>query len=86
VSAPIEITPIASRESAETKGRRYLLEGRLSVKCVTDRLILANCHGDQGDEYAVGWDKKLSDWRCTCPARGRCAHIVALSLVVGKPE
>jgi uncharacterized Zn finger protein len=81
-----EVTPISSRESAQTKGRRYLLEGRLKLKHVSDRLIVANCRGDQGDVYALGWDPDRNEWACTCPARGHCAHLVALTLVVEKAE
>jgi uncharacterized Zn finger protein len=76
---------VTARESAAVKGRRYLVEGRLRLKHVSDRLIVANCRGDQGDVYAVGWDPDRKDWHCTCPALRRCSHIVALGLVVEKP-
>jgi uncharacterized Zn finger protein len=80
-----EVVSLSSPESAKAKGRRYLIEGRLDLKHVSDRLIVANCRGDDGDVYAVGYDFEVGDWRCTCPARGRCAHIVAIALVVEKP-
>ena len=86
MSETVAVTPTSSREGAEAKGRRYLLEGRLRLASVSDRLILANCRGDAGDIYVVGWDRQRMDWRCNCPARGRCAHIVAIGLVVEKPQ
>ena len=79
------VVSLPSRESAAAKGRRYLVEGRLSLLHVSDKLIIANCHGDQGDTYTLGYDFNRKTWRCDCPARGVCAHIVALALVVEKP-
>ena len=68
-----------SRESAETKARRYLAEGRLEVVLVADDEIEATCRGD-GAAYLLGWH---GAWHCSCPARtDRCAHLVALRLVV----
>lgn len=73
------------RESAEQKGRRYLTEGRLVVLAVDRRKVEAACRGE-GDDYRVRFDPDRQAWRCSCPARGRCAHLVALRLVTRKPR
>jgi uncharacterized Zn finger protein len=74
------------RESAAVKGRRLLAEGRLTVIVAGDParpgLIVAECKGDSGTVYALGYDFRSREWRCTCPALGRCSHLVALQLVV----
>jgi uncharacterized Zn finger protein len=73
-----------TRESAEVKGRRYLAEGRLRVLEVDEHAgtALAECRGN-GALYTVVHDE--DGWRCNCPARARCAHLVALMLVTA-PE
>jgi hypothetical protein len=72
-----------ARENAEDKGKRYLTEGRLWVKRVDfthERWpILAECRG-AGETHRLGFDKR-EGWRCSCPARGQCAHLNALMLV-----
>lgn len=81
------------RENAEAKGRRLLQEGRLHLRRVDPDdgsddprfPIVATCRGDSGDRYTLGWDQDLLEWRCTCEARGRCSHLVALQLVTVKP-
>lgn len=73
------------RENAEGKGRRYLSEGRLTVELVDGRKVVASCRGAD-DIYNLGFDPRARAWRCTCPARGRCAHLVALQLVTRRPE
>ncbi len=75
------------REDAFAKGQRLLTEGRLVVRKVGDpgkpRLIVAECRGDSGSIYTLGWDPKKEEWRCTCPEmRGACSHLAALKLVV----
>lgn len=65
-------------ESAEAKGRRYLTEGRLTLRKVAAHQIDATCRGS-GDIYELGYTR--AGWSCGCPARGRCAHLVALQLV-----
>lgn len=72
------------RESAEEKGRRYILEGRLNVFSVREGFVVATCLGADGDLYRLGGGPDEKRW-CTCPAKGRCAHLVALGLVVRKP-
>lgn len=73
-------------ENIEDKGRRYISEGRLSVKRVDYEkgVIVAEVKGSDA-LYHLGFDPAKKEWRCTCPARGRCAHLVALQLVVTKP-
>lgn len=69
------------RESAEAKGRRLLAEGRLTIDRVNGDLVVATCKGDSGAEYRLGHDPTNGQWRCTCEAKGRCSHLVALQLV-----
>jgi uncharacterized Zn finger protein len=69
-------------ENAADKGRRYLTEARLTVERVERDLVVASCRGDSGETYRLGFDPARQEWRCTCPARGRCSHLVALMLVV----
>jgi hypothetical protein len=68
----------AVRENAETKGRRYVAEGRLLVERVDEHGIRASCRGG-GSVYALGHDGVA--WFCSCPALGLCAHLIALQLV-----
>jgi uncharacterized Zn finger protein len=70
------------RENAEGKGRRYLCEGRLLVRSVGPQGIRAIARGN-GDIYRVGYQR--GGWDCTCPAVGRCSHLVALQLVTVRP-
>lgn len=78
-----------SRETAQDKARRMLVEGRLIVREAgrPDKKgrITAECRGDSGDVYLLGYDPKKNEWRCTCPGRGDCSHLKALQLVCVKP-
>ena len=67
------------REGADTKGRRYLAEGRLTVTRVEGDRVHAECKG-QGAVHRLGHDAR--GWWCSCPARTTCSHLVALQLVV----
>lgn len=71
-----------SRENAESKGRRYLVEGRLSVAHYGPDKIQATCKGTE-KTHALGYER--GSWWCSCPARGRCSHLVALQLVAPRP-
>lgn len=71
-----------TRESVDVKGRRYLTEGRLRVRSVRPGVVVAECRGSDRT-YQVGWSR--GGWLCDCPARSRCAHLVALQLVVEAP-
>jgi uncharacterized Zn finger protein len=68
------------RENAAAKGRRYLTEGRVVVLRVSQGDVFARVRGD-GAIWQVGWSRNWG-WSCTCPARGRCAHLLAVGLVV----
>lgn len=77
-----------TRENAQAKGRRYLTEGRLTVRQVDQRAgVLAHVRGDSGLTYRAEWCPDWG-WSCNCPARtDQCAHLVALRLVtVVNPE
>jgi len=67
------------RESAPDKALRYLTEGRVVIRRITPRTVMAQVRGD-GEMYTVAGDP--AGWSCTCPARGRCCHQLAVGLVV----
>ena len=69
------------RESIEDKGLRYIRERRLTVERVDGDLVVARCKGGSGEEYALGFDPRAGQWRCTCPCRRTCAHLTALQMV-----
>jgi len=71
------------RESVATKGERYLVTGRLTVRIVTPQKIEAFCKGDSGHTYRLAHQDGV--WSCSCPARTRCAHLVALKRVTTRP-
>jgi hypothetical protein len=68
------------RENASEKGRRYVSEGRLVIRQLDEEggVVVADCRGD-GAIYSLGFDDR--GWWCSCEARGRCAHLIALGLV-----
>jgi uncharacterized Zn finger protein len=70
------------RENAAAKGRRLLTEGRLCVLEVNEHggTASAEVRGDSGAMYVVG--RREEGWFCSCPAKTRCGHLVALQLVV----
>lgn len=77
-----------TRESAHDKGRRYLTEGRLTIRQYSRTSgVIAMVRGDSGLMYRAEWSPELG-WRCNCLARtDQCAHLVALRLVtVVNPE
>jgi len=69
------------RENAREKGLRLLVQGRLRVTRVEGDLIVAQCRGDSGGVYFLGFDPGKKQWRCTCAARTACSHLHALWLV-----
>lgn len=69
---------MTGRENAEQRGRRLLAEGRLLVHAVGPSHVDATCRGS-GEVHHVTY--RRGGWHCTCPALGRCAHLVALMLV-----
>jgi hypothetical protein len=72
------------KENAAQKGRRYLVEARLTVTAITDGLVRATCRGS-GAVYELGWTRG-GGWRCGCPAKGLCALLALRSVVVVRPE
>jgi uncharacterized Zn finger protein len=70
------------RESAEAKGRRYLVEGRVVVEAVDPKRIVASVRGN-GAMHTVRYEP--GGWSCDCPASGRCSHLVAVGLVTVAP-
>lgn len=66
------------RENATTKAHRYLTEGRLIVTTVVGNQATATCRGD-GAIYQLEVHGDTAT--CTCPAKGRCAHLIALGHV-----
>ncbi len=71
------------------KAERLLTSGRLIVREVGNPgkpgRIVAECRGDTGAVYKLGYDPAKDEWRCTCPElRGKCSHLMALQLVVVK--
>lgn len=77
-----------AREDATAKAHRLLTEGRLIVRQVGNSgkpgFIVAECRGDSGDVYNLGYDPRgEGEWRCGCPnVTGGCSHLIALKLVV----
>lgn len=69
---------MTARETVDAKARRYLIEGRLVVEYAHGVHVRAQCRG-QGARYLVVHDP--GGWFCSCPARSRCAHLVAVQLV-----
>ncbi len=72
----------ARRENVKDKGKRLLVSGRLRVVKVDGQLIVAECRGDSGAVYSLGYDPRMKQWRCTCAARTACSHMHALWAVV----
>jgi hypothetical protein len=72
-----------TREGVEAKARRYVSEGRLNITRVRMDSIAATCRGSDAF-YWLGWEE--GGWWCSCPARARCSHLVALQLVTVRPE
>ncbi|MCU1614707.1 MAG: hypothetical protein JWO98_2247 [Frankiales bacterium] len=71
-----------TRESAHDKGRRYLVEGRLTIRQFNRQHgVIAMVRGDNALVYRAEWQPDLG-WSCNCPARSdQCAHLVALRLI-----
>jgi len=71
-----------TRESVADKAVRLLREGRLTVLYRDGDRVTAVCHGDSGTYHLGHSPDRPGVWSCSCPAVGRCAHTVALMLVV----
>jgi hypothetical protein len=68
-----------TREPADAKGRRYLVEGRVIISTAGPGHVDAAVRGD-GAVWHVSY--RRGGWLCDCPARSRCAHLLAVGLVV----
>ena len=84
-SAPIALMKFEEwvslkKEPKRVKAIRLLVTGRLRVWHVSHDLIQADCRGDSGEIYTLGWRDGL--WSCSCPARTDCSHLGALWCVV----
>ena len=55
------------REDAQTKARRLVSEGRVTIRRIGDDLIVAHVQGDQAEVYVVTWDP--DGWPCGCSAQ-----------------
>jgi uncharacterized Zn finger protein len=71
-------------ENAHDKGRRLLVEGRVVIRHVGEHHIVAHVRGDSAEVYVVAGASR--GWSCSCPALGRCSHLVAVQLVTLTPR
>lgn len=67
-----------ARETVDGKARRLLAEGRVLISDGGRKRVLASVAGESA-VYVVAYS--AGSWWCSCPARGRCAHRVAVELV-----
>lgn len=72
---------VGTRESAQAKALRLLVEGRVAIRSVhmDEAVIHAYVRGDSGRTRFVRYH--VGRWSCPCPARGDCSHIKAVQLV-----
>ncbi len=75
---------IGSREDAERRSVRLLATGRVMIRRLDDRGLLAHVRGDSGQVRTVIYG--FCRWTCDCPARSRCAHVRAVQKVVAVPQ
>ena len=71
------------RENYRTKGRRYLIEGRVLLHEVTLQGGVSATVRGESDLYKVTCTPQ-GYWSCPCYAKGRCSHVEAVSLVVAR--
>jgi hypothetical protein len=69
-------------ETAHDKARRYLGDGRLTIRAFSRAGVVAFVVGeDSGLTYRAEWSPDLG-WRCNCVSREQlCAHVIALRLI-----
>lgn len=72
-----------NRENAATKGKRYLVEGRLMILHVGPSRVIARCRGT-GVVHDLGFLN--GRYFCSCAARSTCSHLHALQSVVSIAE
>jgi len=69
------------RESAFTKARRLLAEGRITIRRADDRTLTAEVRGDSAHVYHTGFER---EWYCSCAHAApstKCSHVLALMLI-----
>ena len=67
-----------SRESAKTKAKRYLIEGRVMILEVSRHRVVAKVRGS-GHVWDCGFMNQV--WFCSCPNRSTCSHLIAVQSV-----
>lgn len=72
------------RENKADKGTRLLTHGRLTVTKVDGDRVVAECRGDSGEVYELGFEN--GRWNCSCPARTDCSHLSALWRCTVRPK
>jgi len=72
------------RENKQDKGTRLLTHGRLTVTKVDGDRVVAECRGDSGEVYELGYEN--GRWNCSCLARTDCSHLSALWRVTVRPK
>jgi len=71
----------SGRESVQTKARRLLAEGRVTIVARIPGQAVATVRGTEA-VHEVRWDRGRG-WSCTCDAGARrCSHRTAVALVV----
>lgn len=73
-----------TRENKQDKGTRMLTHGRLTVTKVEGDRVVAECRGDSGEVYELGFEN--GHWHCSCLARTDCSHLSALWRVTVRPK
>lgn len=73
-----------TRENKQDKGTRLLTHGRLTVTKVDGDRVVAECRGDSGEVYELGYEN--GRWSCSCLARTDCSHLSALWRVTVRPK
>lgn len=73
-----------TRENKQDKGTRLLTHGRLTVTKVDGDKVSAECRGDSGEVYELGFEN--GRWSCSCLARTDCSHLSALWRVTVRPK
>jgi uncharacterized Zn finger protein len=68
-----------TRVTKQDKAMRLLTTRQLLVTRVSGDFIEAECRGDSGSIYNLGFDGER--WWCSCPARVDCKHLIALQTV-----
>lgn len=69
---------MTTRESAQDKGKRLLVEGRVVVEAAGPGYFAATVRGT-GDVHLVEYAR--GRWTCSCPARLTCSHRSAAALI-----